>query len=146
MKKRTMGLLISHKNNEMRRAILPEDVKLLRNPDMLYFETGYGDSVGHPDQEYLDAGAHVVSREDALPLEEGQYYLADLMDMQVTDEEGAVLGTLTDVIETGANDVYVVSREGKKDLLIPNIPACIREVDIENGRMKVHLLPGLEDL
>ena len=87
-----------------------------------------------------------VSREDALPLEEGQYYLADLMDMQVTDEEGAVLGTLTDVIETGANDVYVVSREGRKDLLIPNIPSCIREVDIENGRMKVHLLPGLEDL
>lgn len=64
--KRTMGLLISHKNNEKRRAILPEDVKLLRNPDALYIETGYGDSVDHPDQEYLDAGAHIVSREDAM--------------------------------------------------------------------------------
>ena len=63
---RTMGLLISHKNNEKRRAILPEDVKKLRNPDLLYFETGYGDSVGHTDQEYLDAGAHVVSREEAM--------------------------------------------------------------------------------
>ena len=63
--KKTMGLLISHKNNEKRRAILPEDVKRLRNPEMLYFETGYGDSVGHPDREYLEAGAHVVSREEA---------------------------------------------------------------------------------
>ena len=64
--KRTMGLLISHKNNEKRRAILPEDVKLLRNPGALYFETGYGASVDRLDQEYLDAGAHVVSREEAM--------------------------------------------------------------------------------
>ena len=64
--KKTMGLLISHKDNEKRRAILPEDVIKLRNPDMLYFETGYGESVGHTDKEYIDAGAHVVSRADAL--------------------------------------------------------------------------------
>ena len=64
--KKTMGLLISHKNNEKRRAILPEAVKRLRNPDMLFFESGYGDSVGRSDQEYLDAGANVVSREKAL--------------------------------------------------------------------------------
>ncbi len=64
--KKTMGLVISHKNNEKRRAILPDDVRRLRNPDCLYFEKGYGDSVGHPDAEYLSAGAHVVSREEAL--------------------------------------------------------------------------------
>ena len=87
-----------------------------------------------------------VSREDAIPLEEGEYYLADLIGMEVCDEDGTVLGTLTDVIETGANDVYVVTRENKKELLIPNIPSCILEVDIDSGRMKVHLLPGLEDL
>lgn len=63
---RTMGLLISHKNNEKRRAILPEDVKRLRHADMLFFETGYGDSVGHADQEYIEAGAHIVTREEAL--------------------------------------------------------------------------------
>ena len=66
MQKRTMGLLISHKNNEKRRAILPEQVAQLRNPDMLYFETRYGESVGVPDEEYLAAGAHVVSREEAM--------------------------------------------------------------------------------
>lgn len=63
--RRTMGLLISHKNNEKRRAILPEDVKKLRNPNMLYIETGYGASVGYTDEEYSAVGAHIVSREEA---------------------------------------------------------------------------------
>ena len=63
---KTMGLVISHKNNEKRRAILPEDVKRLRHSGMLYFETGYGESVGYTDKDYLEAGAHVVSRGDAL--------------------------------------------------------------------------------
>ena len=66
MSKRTMGLLISHKNNEKRRAILPDQVAELRNPDMLYFETGYGISVGHSDEDYINAGANVVSREEAM--------------------------------------------------------------------------------
>ena len=64
--KKTMGLLISHKNNEKRRAILPVDVKKLHNPEMLYFESGYGTAVGVSDQEYLDCGCHVVSREEAM--------------------------------------------------------------------------------
>ena len=62
---KTMGLLISHKNNEKRRAILPEEVARLRHPEMLFFETGYGTSVGIKDDAYLAAGAHVVSREEA---------------------------------------------------------------------------------
>lgn len=66
MEKRTMGLLISHKNNEKRRAILPEHVAQLRNRDSMYFETGYGLSVGRTDEEYTAAGAHVVSREQAM--------------------------------------------------------------------------------
>jgi N5-(carboxyethyl)ornithine synthase len=61
-----MGLVISHKDNEMRRAILPADVRRLRNPGQLYFETGYGESVGCTDQDYRDAGAHVASREEVL--------------------------------------------------------------------------------
>ena len=62
---KTMGLLISHKNNEKRRAILPEEVARLRHPKMLFFETGYGRSVGVKDDEYLAVGANVVSREEA---------------------------------------------------------------------------------
>lgn len=61
-----MGLLISHKNHEKRRAILPEHVAQLRNRGNLYFETGYGLSVGRTDEEYAAAGAHIVSREQAM--------------------------------------------------------------------------------
>lgn len=61
-----MGLLISHKNDERRRAILPEDVRKIKHPECLYFETGYGESVGHSDKEFIDAGANVVSRKDAM--------------------------------------------------------------------------------
>ena len=62
---KTMGLLISHKNNEKRRAILPADVRKLRHAEKLFFEKGYGESVGVSDEEYLNAGANVVSREEA---------------------------------------------------------------------------------
>lgn len=63
---KTMGLLISHKNGERRRALLPEQVKQLVHSEQLFFEQGYGESVGRSDDEYLSAGAHVVTREDAL--------------------------------------------------------------------------------
>ena len=63
---KTMGLVISHKNGEQRRAILPEDVCTLKHPAQLYFESGYGLSVGASDEEYIAAGANVVSREEAM--------------------------------------------------------------------------------
>ena len=63
---KTMGLLISHKNGERRRALLPAQVKFLKYPQQLFFEKGYGESVGYNDDEYIAAGANVVSREDAL--------------------------------------------------------------------------------
>ncbi len=66
MQNRTMGFVISHKNSDKRRALLPEDLKRIRNVDRLYFETGYGESVYISDEEYEKAGAHVVSREEAL--------------------------------------------------------------------------------
>ena len=63
---KTMGLLISHKNGERRRALLPEQVKQLRHPGHLYFEEGYGESVNVPDEEYTAAGAWVVPRQEVL--------------------------------------------------------------------------------
>ena len=65
-KMKTMGLLISHKNNERRRALLPEQVRKLHHPEQLYFEKGYGESVRVSDEEYIEAGAHIVTREEAL--------------------------------------------------------------------------------
>jgi len=63
---KTMGFVISHKNGEQRRAILPEDIGALKNPAQLYFESGYGLSVGATDEEYMAVGCHVVSREEAM--------------------------------------------------------------------------------
>ncbi len=61
------------------------------------------------------------------------------------DEDGAPIGELKDVLETGANDVYVVAKEDGKELLIPAIKDCIRKVDVKAGQLVVHLLPGLDD-
>ena len=87
-----------------------------------------------------------IDRKDALKLEPGEYYCADLIGLDIIDEDGNVLGKVSDIIQTGANDVYAVSRESGKELLIPAIRECILDVDLKEGRMKVHLLPGLADL
>ena len=88
----------------------------------------------------------IIPREKGVPLEEGEYYQADLIDMEVFLENGSFFGTLRDIIETGANDVYAVETEQYGEVLIPNIKPCIISVDIEACRMVVHLLPGLADL
>lgn len=84
-----------------------------------------------------------VTREHAVKLKKDEYYIADLIGICVSDESGEELGTLTDVMETGANDVYVIAMKDGRELLLPAIRQCILEVDIEQMRMKVHLLEGL---
>lgn len=98
------------------------------------------------DVEKLRGCPLLVDRKDAIPLEEGEYYVADLIGLTVRTEDGTVLGTLREVIETGANDVYAVAREGQKDLLLPAIPDCILRISLEEGEMVVYVMPGLEDL
>ena len=83
-----------------------------------------------------------VTREDAVELEEDEYYIADLIGMDVITDEGEE-GKLVDVIETGANEVYVVEFDKYGEVLIPAIHDCILDVDIEAMSMKVHLLEGL---
>ena len=83
-----------------------------------------------------------VTRNQAVKLKKNEYFIADLIGLQVEDEEENELGTLTDVLATGANDVYVVEQNGK-EVLIPAIRQCILDVDLEKKRMKVHLLEGL---
>lgn len=88
----------------------------------------------------------LVAREDAVPLEEGEYFIADLIGLRVVSEQGEELGRLTDVLQTGANDVYIVERKDAKELLIPAIRECILKVDFIEGEMMVHLLDGLLEL
>lgn len=76
-------------------------------------------------------------------LPEGEYYFHELLDLDVVDEAGSPLGKLTEILETGANDVYVVTDASGHELLIPAIPDVILEVDLDTKTLKVHLLPGL---
>ena len=84
-----------------------------------------------------------MTREHAVKLKKNEYFIADLIGLKVYTEDDAFLGTLDDVIQTGANDVYQVVTEEGKEILIPAIRQCILEVDVEEGRMKVHLLEVL---
>ena len=90
-----------------------------------------------------------VHRKDAVRLSRDEYFIADLIGLSVYDEEDKKVGTLTDVISTGANDVYVVEMTEEfgagKEVLIPAIKQCILAVNIEEQKMMVHLMEGLLD-
>ncbi len=88
----------------------------------------------------------IVPREDAIKLEPGEYYLGDLEGMKIVDEEGTELGTLLKVIQTGANDVYEMQRAEDPDadtVMIPGIKDCVKDIDIENKVMTIHVMDGL---
>ena len=95
-------------------------------------------------QPYLKHDLY-VSREDAIELKENEYFVGDVIGLKTITDDGRILGTLEDVLETGANDVYVVDSTEWGEVLIPAIKACIMKVDPAGGRMDVHLLPGLID-
>ncbi len=86
-----------------------------------------------------------VTRENAVKLGRDEYFIADLIDLEVFDEDGNYLGVLTNVIETGANDVYEVRFEDGREVLLPAIKQCILDIDMENRKMKVHIMDGLLD-
>ena len=88
----------------------------------------------------------LVDRKNAVKCEKDEYFIADLIGLTVYRDTGEVLGELVDVLQTGANDVYEVKKSDGKTVLLPAIKECIKEVDIENGTMKVFVMPGLEDL
>lgn len=84
-----------------------------------------------------------VKTKDAPALPEGQYYQYQLIGLNVVDEEDRSLGKLTEIIETGANDVYVVTKESGGEILLPAIPSVILDLQPDSGFMRVHLLEGL---
>ena len=87
----------------------------------------------------------LVTRENAVALEEDEYYIADLIGLSIVDDSGITIGTLVNVIETGANDVYEVKTPDGGTILLPAIKDCILDVDLEEGIILVHILKGLVD-
>lgn len=84
----------------------------------------------------------MVPREDAVQLEEDEYYIADLIGMEVYTDGGR-FGTLKDVMETGANEVYIIDSDEHGEVLVPAIHDCILDVDVEKQTMKIRLIDGL---
>ena len=85
-----------------------------------------------------------VTRENAIPLAEDEYYIADIMGAEVFTEDGTPFGVLRDVLETGANLVYVVEHEGQ-EVLLPVINDCVKEINPEEKKVVVHIMKGLLD-
>ena len=127
---------------KLKKDMLPlgvEHVKFFKNMVILKFK-GYDrieDIMGFKGKNLY------VTRENAVRLKKDEYFIADLIGMKVYTEDEAYLGELTEVITTGANDVYTVRMENGKDVLIPAIGQCILNVDVEHETMQVHLLEGL---
>ena len=95
------------------------------------------------DAEMLKNSYLEIDREDAIPLEEGTYFIADLIGLEVYSDEGNLLGKVEDIYNTGSNDIYVVKDELGKQILLPGIKDVIKDVQIENAKIIVHLIPGL---
>ena len=86
-----------------------------------------------------------VTRKNAVKLQKDEYFIADLIGLKVIDEEKQLEGTLTDVLQTGANDVYDITLADGRNLLLPAIADCVLLVDLENKVIKIHILEGLLD-
>ena len=118
-----------------------EGVKFFKQYAILKFK-GY-DNIN--DIEKYKGKPLLVTRENAVKLGRDEYFIADLIGIEVYDEDGKYLGVLQKVIETGANDVYEVKFEDGREVLFPAIRQCILDVDMENRKMKVHIMDGLLD-
>ncbi|WP_425060820.1 Ribosome maturation factor RimM [Sporomusa carbonis] len=91
------------------------------------------------DAERLRGKLIKIGREDLVKLPEGQYYIFDIIGLNVITEDGEQLGVVTDVLQPGSNDVYVVEQQGKRELLIPAIKEVVKKIDIAAKQMVVKL-------
>ena len=116
-----------------------EEVKYHKNQVLLKFK-----GVETVEQaEMLRNAILEIDRKDAIPLEEGEYFIADLLESEVYTDEGEKLGILEDIFNTGSNDIYVVKNELGKSILLPRIKDVFKEIDVENKKIIVHLIEGL---
>lgn len=120
----------------------PHQVKRIRrhSEGMLIQFTGISDRNQAEQFREMLVYVHI---DDAVPLEEGEYYLYQLEGISIVTDTGQILGHLTGLIETGANDVYIVTTPEGGEILLPAIPDVIREVNVSERVMVVHLLEGL---
>ena len=96
--------------------------------------------------ETLINGIIVIPDEKALPLGEGEYFIRDLIGLNVETEAGEHLGTISKVLQTNANDVYVIDSADGDSFMIPAIKNVVLSVSIPDKKMTIHLMEGLREL
>lgn len=116
-----------------------EGVKFFKQYAIIKFK-GY-DSINDI-EKYKNAKLY-VTRDKAVRLQKDEYFIADLIGMEIVTEEGEQFGRMKDVMATGANDVYVVEREDGTEVLLPAIKECVKNIDMEQGQITVHIMDGL---
>ena len=119
-----------------------EGVKFFKQFAILKFK-GY-DSIN--DIEKYRGKDILVTRENAVALEENETFIADLIGLDVVTDEGGHFGVVTDIMQTAANDVYVIQGDDGKEYLFPAIRQCILDVDLKKSQVTVHIMKGLLDL
>ena len=126
-------------NQKLRREVDIENVKYHKDMVLLKFKgLDKIEDVEIYKNSYLE-----IDRKDAKPLEEGEYYIVDLIGLDVITDEGQNLGKVDDIYNTGSNDIYVVKDELGKQVLLPAIKDVIKKVDLENKKIIVHIIDGL---
>lgn len=123
-----------------KRMVHPEAVRHQKNMLLIKFKE-FND---RDEAERLRKKELYVSREYASPLREDEYYISDLIGLKIIDEDDREIGTLKDVLQTGANDVYQILKNDGKELLLPAIRQCVLQIDMEVKIMRVHVMEGLE--
>ena len=127
------------KSNKNIKELMVEEVKYHKNMVLIKFKGIDRVEEAEPlRNSYLE-----VDRENAIELQEGEYFIVDLLGLDVVTDENESLGRLEDIFNTGSNDIYVVKSEDGKQLLLPAISEVIKEINIKEGKIIVHLLEGL---
>lgn len=116
-----------------------QEVKYHKNMVLIKFE-----GIENPEQADLLRNSYlIVDRETEEPLEAGRYYIVDMIGLDVFTDDNECLGKLEDIYNTGSNDIYVVKNELGKQVLLPAIEDVIKNIDMDNKKVIVHLIPGL---
>ena len=116
-----------------------QEVKYHKNMVLIKFE-----GIENPEQADLLRNSYlIVDRETEEPLEAGRYYIVDMIGLDVFTDDNEYLGKLGDIYNTGSNDIYVVKNELGKQVLLPAIEDVIKNIDMDNKKVIVHLIPGL---
>lgn len=127
------------KNKSGKKEFEIEEVKYHKNMVLMKLK-----GIDNPEEaNLLRQSFLIIDREKEEPLEEGTYYIVDLIGLEVYTDDNKLLGTIQDIFNTGSNDIYVVKDELGKQVLLPGISDVIKEINLESKKIIVHLIPGL---